>query len=130
MVTINAHIGKDTYKTLLRTSVNELVADEPLSDGGKEEGFSPSELLSSALGACTCITLRMYADRKKFPLDSIDVVVTLEKNPNSETTLMGREITLHGDLSEDERSRLLQIANLCPIHKILSNPVQISTTLK
>ena len=105
------------------------MADEPTDKGGEDLGFSPTEILASALGACTCITLRMYADRKNWDLDSIEVSVTFTRDPEKNESDMKREITLIGALKEDERQRLLQIANQCPIHKTLSNPIHISTSL-
>ena len=65
---IEATIGKDHYKTIVSNGKLQLTADEPLLIGGTEEGFSPTELFYSALATCTCITLRMYADRKQWPL--------------------------------------------------------------
>ena len=126
---IHACIGRDRYRTILASSSNSILADEPTDKGGEDLGFSPTEILASALGACTCITLRMYADRKNWDLDSIEVSVTFTRDPEKNESDMKREITLIGALKEEERQRLLQIANQCPIHKTLSHPIHISTSL-
>jgi len=125
---VTATIGRDHYKTVLETEINSFVADETVSNGGKSEGFTPHELMSAALASCTTITLRMYADRKKWMLEEVNASVSFVKESGSETTL-ACEIELKGNLSEEQRSRLLEIANLCPVHKILSNPIQLNTRL-
>ncbi len=129
MANIHACIGKDHYKTILASSSNTILADEPKEQGGEDLGFSPSEILASSLGACTCITLRMYADRKNWDLDSIEVSVIFTREQEKNESFLKREITLIGALKEEERQRLLQIANQCLIHKTLSNPIHISTSL-
>lgn len=122
-----ARIGKDYFKTEIISNGHSVIADEPTDVGGTDQGSSPSEFLLVALASCTAITLRMYADRKKWALDKIEVEVNLEKGAN--TILFTREVLLEGTLDNEQRERLLQIANACPVHKILSNPIQISTKL-
>jgi len=129
MATIKAHIGTDRYRTVLKTATNNITADEPVSNGGADTGFSPSELLISALGACTCITLRMYADRKTWPLLTVDVDITFERDQERNVSNIHRQISLTGDLSEEQKSRLLKIADQCYVHKILSNPIHITSAL-
>lgn len=124
---IKAAIQKNHYKTTLSNGRNELIADEPTDIGGTDLGFSPSELLCSALAACTCATLRMYADRKGWALEDVQVSIDYERDNEQNTTLLKRHITLIGDLSADEKTRLLGIANKCPIHKVLTNPIEILT---
>lgn len=124
-----AHIGNDRYTTQLTGATASLIADEPTSNGGAGLGLSPQELLAASLGACTCITLRMYADRKQWQVTAIDVTVEVDRANATNVTLLRRSIRLEGSLSETERERLLQIANLCPVHKILSNPIHLETSL-
>ena len=122
-----ARIGKDHFKTEIISNSHSVIADEPTDLGGTGQGSSPSEFLLVALASCTAITLRMYADRKKWSLDKIEVEVNLEKADNK--TLFTREALLEGALDEEQRERLLQIANACPVHKTLTNPIEISTKL-
>lgn len=85
------------------------------------------ELLASSLAACTSITLRMYADRKEWELESIGVSVDIETENNS--SHFDRKISLTGNLSEEQTHKLLDIANHCPVHKILNSTISIHTTL-
>jgi len=124
---VTAIIGQDHYRTELIASGKTVIADEPEELGGTNTGPAPGEFLMISLASCTAITLRMYADRKKWDVSKIKVEVASEKIDN--TTFFKREITLEGNLEEDQRQRLLQIANSCPVHKVLSNPIEISTRL-
>ena len=130
MKKITAHIGAAHYKTEIKSATNTIISDEPAIVGGTDLGFTPEELLASSLAACTCITLRMYADRKEWALHDVKVEVTFEKNPEENKTNIIRSIQLFGDLDSDQRSRLLNIADKCPIHKLMSNPISIATDLK
>lgn len=128
MATINAVIGTDHYRTEIRTSTNLLIADEPVASGGEDLGFSPEELLAASLSACTCATLRMYADRKGW-IELTGVTVDIVFTRQQDTTSIIRNVTLEGTLSEEQRERLLVIANKCPIHQVLTHPVIIETSL-
>ncbi len=129
MAIINASIGTQHYETSLASATNTYVADEPLSNGGTDKGFSPSELLASALATCTCVTLRMYADRKGWPLTAVHTKVEFSRDSELNVSNITREISLEGELSDVQRARLLSIANGCFIHKSLSNPINISTRI-
>jgi putative redox protein len=105
-------------------------ADEPVADGGADTAPTPMQIMLSALGACTAITLHMYAGRKQWPLTHVDV--DLQLNPDgkpADGNQITRTITLHGTLDEEQRTRLLQIANACPVHKVLEGKVEIPSTL-
>jgi putative redox protein len=124
---VTAIIGKDHYRTELLTSGHTTIADEPQEVGGSNLGPAPGEFLLISLASCTAITLRMYADRKKWSVDKISVEVASEKLESK--MLFKREITLEGALDDDQRKRLLQIANACPVHKTLTNPIEVQTLL-
>lgn len=130
MHTLSATIGKDQYKTIIRTENHVIIADEPEDLGGSDQGLSPTELLASALGACTCITLRMYVDRKQWQLHSIEAKITITQDAVSGTTNFQRDISFQGVLDEVQKERLLSIANKCPVHKILSNKIEIETKIQ
>ncbi len=124
---VTATIGKDHYKTELMTSGHQTIVDEPEELGGTNLGPAPGELLMISLASCTAITLRMYADRKKWNVEKIRVEVAFEKAQYK--TIFKREISFEGDLDDDQRARLLQIANSCPVHKTLTKPIEIETVL-
>ncbi len=115
------------------------LADEPLAYGGTDQGMSPYQFLSAGLGACTSMTIRMYARRKKWPLSGVSVDITHDKlhatdcehcdQPASKIDQFVRHISLEGDLTEDQRQRLLEIADKCPVHKTLESQVRIDTKL-
>jgi|SRR6185437_3105480 len=128
MVKVNATINKQHYQTEITSDSNILIADEPINNGGEGKGFSPFQLLAASLAACTSVTLRMYADRKSWPVEKIDVEVTYEHDEDSSTPHINTKIHFKGDLSLEQRDRLLDIATKCPVHKALSNPFSITTT--
>lgn len=131
--------GPDGFTTEIKAGNHAILADEPESMGGKDLGLTPYDLLVSGLGACTGMTLRMYADRKKWPLKNI--IVHLEHGkvhfedskeeegkPNMIDHII-REIELEGDLTEEQKQKLLEIANKCPVHKTLHSEISIDTRL-
>lgn len=99
--------------------------DEPLEDGGTDSAPTPNENLLAALGSCTNITVQMYARRKNWPLENVRIELELMRDKASNT--INRNIYLEGPLDDTQRQRLLAIANACPIHKILTLPLQINT---
>ena len=122
-----ATIGNDHYRTELIASGKKVIADEPEDVGGTNSGPAPGEFLMISLASCTAITLRMYADRKQWSVNKITVEVASEKVDNK--TIFKREISFEGALDEEQRKRLLQIANSCPVHKTLTNPIEVTTKL-
>ena len=130
MVQVKASIGKERYKTLVRSENKEILADEPLDSGGADLGFSPSELLAGALASCTAITLRMYADRKNWDMDEVNVNVQFERDASKNISQFIRNIQIRGNIDDEQKSRLLTIANACPIHKTLSGTININTEIE
>ena len=128
-INIKGSIGRDHYRVVLTAGKNTIIADEPISSGGGDEGMNPHEILASALAACTCATVRMYADRKEWPLEGINVTVSLSHDLQDNTNIH-REIEFIGELSPEEKDRLLVIADKCPVHKTLTHPIIIDTKLK
>ena len=128
MTQVRANIAKEHYKVNIKTlSGNELIADEPVDNGGQNLGFSPHELLAASLAACTSATLRMYADRKGWDLASLDVHIELVEPDAEGKTVFRRQLSMTGNLDEAQKQRLMAIANKCPVHKILTNPIEIIT---
>jgi putative redox protein len=123
-----AEIGKTLYHTELHARTHALIADEPLDVGGLDEGPRPGDFMRMALASCTAITLRMYADRKQFEVDKIKVKVS--NGPFDQKTVYTSEIEITGNLTPEQKDRMLQIAKLCPVHKTLTNPVEIQTELR
>ncbi|MEJ6398011.1 bifunctional alpha/beta hydrolase/OsmC family protein [Yoonia sp. 208BN28-4] len=111
------------------------IADEPAKYGGTNRGMTPYGYLSAALAACTSMTIRMYARRKEWPLDHVSVDVSHAKCHNTDCKESGRidqfdrVVNLHGDLTDDQRARLLEIADKCPVHKTLESGASVTTTL-
>jgi putative redox protein len=115
------------YAVKIRAGHHTLTADEPVSAGGGDAGASPFGLLLSSLGACTAITLRMYTERKKWPLAAIDVRLTYRWE--GDAPHIDRDLTLMG-LDAEQRARCAEIAEKTPVTRALKRGIQIKTTLR
>jgi uncharacterized OsmC-like protein len=128
---------KDGFRTQITAGQHQLIADEPKAAGGTDEGPSPYELLLAALGACTAMTLKMYVERKKLPVTDVEVLLTFdrihiddcescvkeERLNDQEVQHISRLIYVTGEVTEEQKERLLYIAGRCPVHVTLhSNP--------
>lgn len=128
LLTAQATIDRSHYQTIVKVDNHIIISDEPIAIGGMEKGTSPQGLLLASLGSCTAITLRMYIDRKMWAVD--EITVDLELFNVGGGTLIERQLNFKGELNDDQRKRLVQIANACPIHKILTGSIKIETALK
>ncbi|GAA2404734.1 OsmC family protein [Mycolicibacterium llatzerense] len=131
--------GAGTYTQDIIAGGHRLVADEP-RPFGDDAGPSPYDLLLSALGACTSMTIRMYADKKGLPLEQVRVSLRHSRihakdcaeceTQQGMVDHIDRDIQLIGDLDDDQREKLLAIAERCPVHRTLTSTVHVSTTLR
>jgi len=136
---VTARTG-DAYRTEIQAGRHALVSDEPEDVGGDDAGPSPYDLLLSALGSCTGMTLRMYADRKEWPLEETIVRLSHEKihaedcdhceTEEGRVDRIEREIEVRGALSDAQRERLLEIANKCPVHRTLHSEVTVDSSIR
>ncbi len=134
-----AETGQGRFAQAVRIGPHALAADEPESVGGDDTGPGPYDLVLAGLGACTSMTLRMYAEHKKLPLERVTVRLTHEKihakdcedceTREGKLDEITRELTITGDLDEAQRRRLLEIADRCPVHRTLTSEIKIRTRL-
>lgn len=131
-----AETGRGRFEAGVQIGPTQIVADEPRSVGGGGNGPDPYEFVSAGLGACTAMTIRMYAARKGWALDQVEVRLTHAKDHASDceaceegrkVDIFEREIVLSGDLDEAQRARLMEIADRCPVHRTLHEPVVVRT---
>jgi uncharacterized OsmC-like protein/alpha/beta superfamily hydrolase len=138
VVVTETGVGK--FQQTIRAGRHSLVADEPVDVGGLDSGPGPYDLLLAALGACTSMTLRLYADRKQLPLERTSVKLThsrihaadCETCETKEGMLdrIDKEITVEGQLDADARARLLEIAEKCPVNRTLKSEIDIRGTIR
>ena len=136
---IVASTGMGPFEQILLDGRHTLRADEPVAVGGGDVGPSPYELLLMALGSCTSMTINMYATRKKWALDQVVVRLRHERaypddcvnceDPKSKIDRIWCSIELVGALDDAQRTRLMEIARQCPVHRTLTNKIEIRTEL-
>jgi putative redox protein len=124
MARVTASIAAARYRVSIRAGGHELVADEGPGIGGRDEGPGPYDLLLASLGACTAITLKMYGERKGWPLEGVDVALSFH---HGEKGRIDRRLTLRGGLRDEQRSRLAEIAERTPVTLTLKSGVDIDT---
>lgn len=123
-----AGIANSKYRLELNNGRHAFFADEPIDVGGTDTAPAPDELLEAALASCTAITLRMYADRKAWPVQQINVQVVLERKDG--ITSFTRNISIKGEVDAEQKDRLLQIAKACPVSKTLATGSPIITNIQ
>jgi putative redox protein len=124
--TLKATLGRDGFATVMSARSHTLVADEPIDIGGQDLAPSPYEHLMGALASCIAITLRMYAERKGWPLEGVEVDVAMTGGKEAS---IARTVRVAGPLDEAQRQRLLEIADACPVSRMLKNGVTMTSTL-
>ena len=139
-VPVIAHSSSPGFLTEISMGRHSFFADEPVKDGGEDKGPTPYDLLLASLGACTCMTIRMYAAKKKLKLDDVKVYLLNSKVyasdcENCETDdaaidRVERIVELHGELSDKEKEKIIDIANKCPVFRSISKGLLIETYLK
>ncbi|MEM6666254.1 MAG: bifunctional alpha/beta hydrolase/OsmC family protein [Pseudomonadota bacterium] len=137
-ITVSETRRGSKFENAVKIDGHTLLSDEPATIGGRDGGPDPYELVTAGLGACTSMTLRMYADRKGWPLERVSVALSHEKThaedcahceEGRKVDVFERRIAVEGPLSEEQRQKLLEIADKCPVHRTLEEPVLIRTSL-
>lgn len=135
-VSVETADGK--FQQTIKVGNHEFLGDEPVSFGGMDSGPSPYDFLLASLGSCTSMTIKMYADRKGLPLEGVHIELEHSRdhvedcntcsNDDNRIDVIDRAITLTGDLTEEQRTRLMEIADRCPVHRTLENRIDIHST--
>lgn len=129
-VKVKATLGTEKYYTEVIAGENTLITDEPIDKGGGNKGFNPFEILATSLASCTAATLRMYINRKGWDIPIINVEVDLENFPQTKTAQFCRVIDFGTtEVNEEIKDKLFKIADACPVHKILTNNIEVLTKI-
>lgn len=131
MAKISAHLNSshDNYYTEVNAREHRMILDEPLEKSGGNMGASPFEHLSASLAGCTAITIKMYLDRKGWEVEGIDVNVERKINAADQQNIFEVEVAVKGELDEKQMGRILHIAKVCPVHKLLERASTIRTKI-
>ncbi|MEL7052695.1 MAG: OsmC family protein [Cyanobacteria bacterium J06588_5] len=127
MTAINVSSTEQHFQQNIAIRQFQLIADEPTELGGTDNGPTPTELAFASLGSCKAITLQMYAERKGWTLNHVESDISVEQIERKYHVSVRLKLT--GDLTDEQRKRLLEISNKCPVHKLLSPGAEISTYL-
>lgn len=120
----------DVLTTHLKVGDHEMIADEPITVGGKDSGPSPGAYLCMSLASCTAITLRMYVKRKGWEIENIKVSVSFERATEpTEVNTFHCELAFDHTANEEQRAKLLEISKACPVHRLLGKPNDVITTV-
>ena len=130
--TAEALNGTRTYKTLLKSRQHTAIADEPVTAGGNDEGATPGDYICMSLAACKAITLRMYVQRKQWDVGEINVKVNLVRSEGATGSIHSFlcELDIAGNLTTEQKERLLHIDKACPISKLLAKGAEVTTVIK
>lgn len=136
---VHAHIGSEPYKVDMQAGDHALIGDEPQSNGGGDTGPDPYDYLLMSLGSCTAMTVKMYAERKNWPLEEVYVELLHSKthaedceNCNEKQSRIDhieKDVVVKGELSEEQQRRLLEISQRCPVHRTLQSEIKISSQI-
>ncbi|MGV0924402.1 OsmC family protein [Empedobacter tilapiae] len=117
------------YISNIKAGKHEFIVDEPIDKGGLDTAPKPSELLGASLASCTSITLQMYMNHKEFPYKKVEVDVNFDV-VTTESIKFNRHVIIEGNFDEKQQTRLLKVANSCPVHKVLEKGHEVKTTIE
>ena len=134
---VQVNAGQTRFLQNISVGPHSLQGDESIEVGGNDAGANPHELLLAALGTCASITVQMYAERKQWPLDGVRIALSFAQTHSSATgsrdgkdaNEIEMDISFEGNLSDEQRERLLQVAGKCPVHRILTSSIPIRAKL-
>jgi len=137
---IHIHLGDKKYETVLSAGQHELISDEPKHLGGGDKGPDPYDYLLMSLGSCTAITLRMYAERKEWPVEDIFVELRYFKEhaedcidcdeKSAKIDKIEKELIVKGDLTQDQLDKLLEVSHKCPVNRTLNGTIEMSSKIE